>query len=594
MNTRKQAGYRQRRPSTVAPARSSLVIAAILALGSAFAQFGPTEPIKAEVNLRESPTTTRPLVVAVQFDIPDGIHVYRGEDHFFRIQDVHVQNLGAMRIEYPSTRQIPDVLADEPGATIEVFEGKVSIVIRRKLTESQSATSWAFQGTLRYQGCTETTCFPPEEVPFSFAGIVDDAAGTASAGPARDTTSAATMGPSSAGKPDDSWGGKGWFLGTILAFLAGLMLSLTPCVYPMVGITVAVIGANQASRRRTVWLTFLYVLGLSIVYALVGVVVALLGSPAAAFLRSAWVLVPIGVIFLVLGLSMFDLFTIQTPSALAGRLQQMGEGGTAAGVFVMGALSAFVVGPCVSGPLLGLITYVATTGKVVIGFLYFFALAWGMGAILFVAGSASGALPRAGMWMETVKHVLGMVLIWGAFYFTRPVVGETVFAAASLTCLFAGLGILGLLQLPQPGTGRKGLCRLVAGVAVGFLVCYLYVASTSDSGGTHGTAPTGKVDVAAEVAKGAPVILDFWAPWCTICKKIDRTVLSRADIREALAAYNMVRVDYDTNKALAKRYKVIGPPAFIFLDAGGQQDGETVVTGEKLTERLRPQPTATP
>ncbi len=564
-----------------------VLIAFVLATGlgaGAWAQLpaapGP-RPIAVEARLKQAPTATQPLIVEFAFKIAAGVHVYATADHFLKLEDKSVSGLGPATITMPATQSIPDLLADEPGAKTQVMTGEPVIIVTRPAT-APAGSPWKWEGRLGYQGCTEKSCFAPSAAPCSFSGTVGGIAVTAAPVP--------TAAPTAAGE----WGSRGLWLGVLAAFVAGLALSLTPCVYPMIGITVAVIGGRGASRGRTLYLTFLYVLGLALVYAALGIVVAKLGSGAAAFLRSAWILVPVGVIFLAMGLSMFDLFTLATPSGLASRLQQVGKQDSALGVLAMGALSAFVVGPCVTGPLIGLITFVATTGDVVTGFLYFFALALGMGAILFVAGSAAGLLPRAGGWMEAVKHAMGMVLIWAGFYFTRPLTGEVVFLAASLTCLAVGLSVIGWLRLPGETEGPAWRARLRFAVAVLVLAgASTYVvrdlkrgAAETGTGLSALSAADGRVDLAAELAHGQPVLLDFWAPWCAICKEIERTVLAEPAVKARLGAFRVVRVNYDDNPELAQRFGIIGPPAFVFLDAQGRGAGEVIVTGDALRARL--------
>jgi thiol:disulfide interchange protein DsbD len=366
----------------------------------------------------------------------------------------------------------------------------------------------------------------------------------------------------------------------LTAFGGGILLSLTPCVYPMIGITVAVIGGQNTSKGTTIRRTFAYVLGLSLVYALLGVLVASIGSSAASFFRSPWVLIPIGMIFVLLGLSMFDLFTLQTPSAVSSKVTRL-KINNVGGAFLVGGLSAFAVGPCVSGPVLGLITYVATTGNQITGFWLLFALAWGMSLILFIAGTASSALPRSGMWMERIKHTLGVVLIWAAFYFTRPVVGETGFTIASIIAVALGLQALGLLKLPEGQSGWKPMLRLGVSVLVLGIGIYIILPDKNQT-----PAPDKQIELSKVLQQEQPVILDFRAPWCTICKEIEETTLQEPAVQKALEDYHFVKVDYDSNPHLVEKFNIIGPPAFVFLNSKGEQKGDTLVTGNALKARL--------
>lgn len=578
-----------------------LLLAAALFPSGVSAQTLPrraSEPVRVEARLAQAPGPGQPqLRIEFGFDVAPGVHVYADEAHFFTLTEKTGQNLGPAVMQLPPTQAIPDLLSTDPRATVPVFAGHAVVTVVRPVTGSP----WRYEGTLRYQACSDTMCFPPKTLAFQFDGRFEQ---TATAGAAAPDTPAVLAPPPAAGSTSaaatgtSSWAGHGLLWGVLAAFGAGLALSLTPCVYPMIGITVAVIGGGGAGRGRRIWLTFWYVLGLALVYAAAGVLVALLGSQAAGFLRSAWVLVPVGVIFLLLGLSMFDVFTLATPTGLASRLQGIGKQGSVPGVLVMGALSAFVVGPCVSGPLLSLVTFVAASGEWLRGFLYFFALAWGMGAVLFLAGSASGLLPHAGPWMETVKHALGMVLVWGAVYFTRPLLGETLYHAATLTCAAAALGILGWLRLPDApaesaaaGFGARWWPRLRLALGIAMLggVSWLVLHGVAGSGGAHEPAVV-NLPVELAAAQGRPVLLDFTAPWCANCRVIERETLAKPDVQRRLAGYRFVEVDYDRNPELVQRFGIIGPPAFVFLDAQGNARGATVVTGPDLEARLNAAP----
>ncbi|MFC1582393.1 protein-disulfide reductase DsbD family protein [Planctomycetota bacterium] len=531
-------------------------------------------PVTVDIE-RIQPGPDSAVEVRLALNVGEGIHVYATAEQFFEIKEEVSQGLGALETELPPTKPF---LFDT--RIIPVFEGSRVIIKLRKPYAGRSGEPWVFKGHLQYQACSDTTCFPAATKTFEFSGTIPEGVSSAPA---------AEVVPPAAEKGEAPFYKRGLFLGILFSFLAGLGLGLTPCVYPMVGITVAIIGSGSSSRKHTMFLTAVYVLGLSLVYGLIGVIIASAGDKAHAasqFLRSAWVLVPIGIIFVGLGLSMFDLFTLQTPSSLAGRIQKAGGKlrGSVWGTFLMGALSSFVVGPCISGPLLGLIFFVIQTGEKLRGFAYFFALAWGMGIILFMAGAFSGALPKAGAWMQRVKHVLGIVLIWAAFYFTRGLIGETVYWTASIVAVALGLNALGLFGIPSGQGARKALPAAIAGILL--FGGFVYFVSSHTEAPVKPAMET--VDLEDLLAKAErPVVLDFTAPWCKICEVIEKKVLLRPDMQPQLAKFELVKVDFDNNEALRARFNIIGPPAYIFVDRNGNQIGETTVTAENLEERLR-------
>lgn len=496
----------------------------------------------------------------------EGIHVYSTKDKFFELVDEKSKGLGDMKVILPERHPFTDL----DGSEVKVFAGESRIRVRSPFNGS-TGEPYTFEGYLQYQGCSDVTCFPPAKAEFNISGTIPE--GVTASSPASGGASEIRV------KKLEPYE-RGFFWGILGFFSAGVLLSLTPCVYPMIGITIAVIGGKKASRKHTAKLTFFYVFGLSLVYAAVGVAVAANGSQAADFFRSAWVILPISVIFILLGLSMFDILVLQTPSAITNKLQSVKGKGGVWSTFLTGAVSAFVVGPCISGPVIALIIYIASTGDMVKGFFYFFALAWGMGIILFVAGMFSGALPRAGMWMERVKHLLGVVLIWAAFYFARPFIGETAFSVANIVGAMFALKAVGLMEFPEIEHKWKGLLRLLAGVALAAgIVAYLLPEKSVEQG------EAAEVDLELLLQQEKPVLLDFQAPWCTICKEIEETVLSKPEVKRALNDYMFVKVDFDSNEKLRKQFNIVGPPAFVFVNDDGTAE-KIIVTGEQLENRL--------
>lgn len=517
------------------------------------------EPVKVDIQIKTS-SDQKFLEMLIKMEIMPGVRVYSSRDKFFGIHDELVTGLGRAEIKLPAAKEHKDF----DGKKIKVFSGTNTIVVKRGYLEK--SRDFKLSGYFSFQACDDKICYQPKSIKYDFKGINSGYAG------------------GDDNRSKSPFYEKGLFLGIIASFIAGVLLSLTPCVYPMAGITVAVIGgAGVKSKKEAFLLTFVYVFGLSLVYAFTGVLVALFGSAAASFIRSAWVLVPIGIIFLLLGASMFDLFFIQTPSFLSSWIQSfsLGKKSSMPGIFFIGALSAFVVGPCISGPLLGLIGYIASTGSVLKGFAYLFFLAWGMGLVLFAAGIFSGFLPRAGVWMERIKHLIGIVLMWAAFYFVRPITGDGIFFTANIVFLALGLEETGLFRVSNI-SGKKGAIKVIAGVLI--LGCAVYY--TLNTNEFRLEKKGYKVEFSDILKSDKPVILDFTAPWCVNCKKIEKETLSRPDILKRLKRFNLVHVDFDSNPDLVKKYSIIGPPAIIFIDKHGNQEGETIVTGKEFERRL--------
>jgi thiol:disulfide interchange protein DsbD len=327
----------------------------------------------------------------------------------------------------------------------------------------------------------------PVEGPAADA-MAGGASGRAAPGAAGSTASTDLSRLGSLARSDDvglagAIAGMGWLKTAAVFLLLGVLLSLTPCVLPMIPIlSSVVVGAHAgrpASRWRGVGLAAAYVFGMSLVYTALGVAAGLSGVGLAAWLQAPWVLVLFALLLAVLALAMFDVFTLQAPAGMQTGLTNWLSrvpGGRATGAFVMGAVSALIVGPCVAAPLAGALLYISQTGDVVLGGIALFAMAWGMGVpLLIVGGSAGSVLPKAGPWMEGVKRLFGMLLLGTAWWMLIPLLSTWVQMLG-----WALLGLIGAVMLrafePLPaggGTGRmfaKGAGLLLALIAVVLLV----------------------------------------------------------------------------------------------------------------------------
>ena len=392
-----------------------------------------------------------------------------------------------------------------------------------------------------------------------------------------------------------------------LAFLIGLLLSMTPCNLPMLPILSAIIVGQGESitRRRGLLLAGLYSLGVALVYTLLGVAAALAGESLAASLQNPVVLVSFGALLLILSLSMFGVYELQLPSAVRDRLNTANSsltGGQLGGVFAMGVLSGLIVGPCVTAPLAGVLIFIARTGSVVFGGSTLFTIAIGMSVPLLLLGASAGELlPRAGAWMERIKQLFGLMLVGVAFWIMSPVLphainvivsgGLLIMAATSIGAFDALTGAAGTAARLAKGFG------LVLAV-LGALVLYqLWAApstavasdSTADSAAAQAAGP--HFDRVASVADldarlrsaGRPVMLDFYADWCVSCKEMEAQTFVDPAVRAKLAKAVLLRADVtansDDDRALLKRFHLFGPPGIILFDAQGHELESARVVG---------------
>ncbi|MFS2216505.1 protein-disulfide reductase DsbD [Telluria sp. Tellsp104] len=469
-----------------------------------------------------------------------------------------------------------------------------------------------------YQGCADAgLCYPPAEVAFA----VDPAA----PGALKPAAADAVIAPPPAHEDDSSLAqrtlqsGSAWRIG--LAFLAfGLLLSFTPCVLPMVPILSSIIvGEGNVSRSKGFILALAYSLGMALVYTALGVAAGLAGEGLAGALQKPWVLLTFGALLVLLALSMFDVYQLQLPSSLQSRLSTTSgsmSGGRFAGVFVMGALSALIVGPCVAGPLAGALLYISQTKNVWTGGWALFSMAAGMSVPLLLTGVSAGSLlPRAGAWMNHVKRVFGLLLLAVAIWMVTPVFPVTVAmllwgAFAVLCAVFlrvfepiaagAGLGrhagkTLGLVLL----TG--GLFELVGAASAGqdVLQPLAHLRGAQVAAAAEGKEQKfERIRTLAELdqvlaSSPTPVMLDFYADWCVSCKEMERFTFSEPKVEARMKQVRLLQVDVtannDEDRALMKKFGLFGPPGIILFKQGKEvPEGRVIgfMPPERFAEHL--------
>ena len=395
----------------------------------------------------------------------------------------------------------------------------------------------------RYQGCSEKgLCYAPQNKTFniSFAGISTGAAASGIVSDDDKTTSALKSG--------NLW--------LIIAgfFIAGLLLSFTPCVLPMIPILSSIIVSSQSkqaqnnfkpTRLHAFSLSLAYVFGMALSYTLAGVAAGLSGNLLSQSLQSPLVLGLTALLFVVLAFSMFGFYELKMPSALENRLLNASnklKGGEFVGVFIMGVLSALIVSPCVAAPLAGALIYIGQTHNVLLGGVGLFALAIGMGVPLLLIGASAGSLlPKAGGWMTTVRNLFGMLMLAMAAYIAWPVLPALITAPVNNL-----LGLSAKHTLP-----------------------FTRVKSVAD------------LDSAIKAAKGKTVMLDFYADWCTSCKEMEKFTFSDTKVKAALANTVLLQADVtennDNDQALLKRFGLFGPPGIIFFDKTGAELSTRVI-----------------
>ncbi|AOB34007.1 protein-disulfide reductase [Bordetella sp. H567] len=426
--------------------------------------------------------------------------------------------------------------------------------------------------------------------------------------------------------------GMGWLKTAGVFFLLGALLSLTPCVLPMIPIVSSVIvGAGRgqpATRRQGLALAAAYVLGMSLVYTALGVAAGLSGIGLAAWLQTPWVLAVFAALLAVLALAMFDVFTLQAPTRMQSGLTtwlSRVPGGRGTGAFVMGAVSALIVGPCVAAPLAGALVYISQTRDVVLGAAALFAMAWGMGVpLLIVGGSAGSLLPKAGPWMEGVKRLFGMLLLATAWWMLAPLLPAwTQMAGWALLGLVAAV-MLRAFEPLRAGGGTAGMFAKGMGLLLALLAVILLVGAASGgrdvlrplshlaandraaAAGMPGLPVAGTAGNGAELhftpvrsvaeldaalaAAGRPALLDFYADWCVSCREMEQFTFTDPAVAARMSRMLLLRADVTANnvddRALLKRFGLFGPPGILFFNADGNQRADVRVIGFQDARRF--------
>ncbi|AOW13364.1 thiol:disulfide interchange protein [Hydrogenophaga crassostreae] len=524
----------------------------------------------------------------------------------------------------PTTISISDVAlpqgepkADPTFGSVQVYHQAFDAVIKLRSSGDQKES---VELLASYQGCNEPlgVCYPPIEKTVNVSLLAASVSGPSPPEPAVNASKGATTAPSSdldtvrlLFANQSRWALVAAFFGF------GFLLAFTPCMLPMIPILTGILAGhgNKLTRRHAVGLSAVYVLAMALTYALAGVAAGLAGTLLSAYLQNAWVLGSFAVIFVVLALSMFGLYELQLPTALQTRLAIASgriKGGKVIGAFLMGVLSAVIVGPCVAAPLAGALLYIGQTHDVVLGGTALFAMAIGMGIPLMVVGATTGSLlPKAGAWTESIKRVFGVTMLATAIYLISPVipvVAQQLLWAALLIVPAMYLHALDPLPADAPGHRRLfkgiGVLALLMGAAMLLGALSGHREILQPLAGLRGTErvetrelkfdrvlSVADLDARLQNARGRTVMLDFWAEWCVSCKEMDQFTFSDPRVQARLKDTLVLRADVTANnaedQALLRRFSLFGPPGIIFFDRDGQEQTIRVIGYEPPEQFLR-------
>ncbi|MBN2894357.1 MAG: protein-disulfide reductase DsbD [Campylobacterales bacterium] len=463
---------------------------------------------------------------------------------------------------------------------------------------------------LKYQGCSEQgLCYEPLEKRFDLRVDVD-AIAQAVAAPSAPSVAAPVVAVSESDTIAQTLKeGSVWYI--LLSFLGfGLLLALTPCVFPMIPILSSVIVAQgkNITTKKAFLLSLVYVLAMAAAYTIAGVLAGLFGANLQAAFQTPWVIVLFSLIFVALSLSMFDYYQLQMPAAIQSRINSVSENkGGYVGVALMGFFSALIVGPCVAAPLAGALIYIGQTGDAVLGGMALFALSIGMGFPLLLVGTSAGRfMPKPGAWMDAIKSVFGVMLLGVSIWMISRVIPESITLFLWSFLLIGTAVNMGAFESVRSECPRcpkaitksmgiiiflYGLCLFLGGVTGAknpLNPLEKFTQTTTLSAATLLEASFAKVTSIAELdaamarAKGKKVLVDFYADWCVACKELEHNTFADPAVKAKMAEFVLIQADVTANgeseKALSKKYGVFGPPAILFFDENGAPNkGKTVI-----------------
>jgi thiol:disulfide interchange protein DsbD len=554
-------------------------------------------------------TTAIPASEAIQFEsLPSdaGLQVlFTLKDHIYLYRDKLTLTLkDGTPYKHATFTEDPKIIQDPSFGEVAVFFNSATLVI----DQTQLPTNTQ-QLTMKYQGCDEAIglCYPPTKVTLAVKSTAPESNATIKA----DSNSIADL--DNAGSIQRFLQNAGALVVIATFLLLGIGLTFTPCVLPMVPILSSVIaGHDNLTPRKGFMLSTAYVLGMAITFSLAGVLVGTLGARfnIQIYMQQPWVLSIFAGMFVILALSMFGFYEIRLPRFIQDpldKLNQNQKGGGLISVFLMGALSAIVVSPCVTAPLAGALVYISTTGDAALGGFALFALGLGMGLPLIAIGTTGASvMPKAGVWMEKVKSFFGVLLLAVALWILGRVLPEDIYIGAWIILLGTYAVILGAFE--AAASGKQRLIKGLALITFAFAIMLMFNAvigisepqtTTSHAKPTNNQAKTHKstsifksitteeqLKLLLSTGKNQEkiVMVDLYADWCIECKIMAKTLFGDEQVKSKLAPFESIKLDItefnDFHKSYLEENGIFGPPALLFYGKDGAIIKDAQILGE--------------
>lgn len=591
----------------------SLLCASILLLCFQSLQAGAA-PLPANAAFQLTATVKNQQTLNLHWDIAKGYHLYR-ERFCFRLKAPYTLHLESAKFPPTQGQKVTAI------GGYAVFNGNLNV----SLPLPKNVTAKPVTLFIGFQGCSDKNfCYPPmiKKVSLNLAQI-----GSSTQGETVNIPLGQSMGANNTSSPEKTTAETNTglpqllpqllpqrhLLFNLLAFFGfGLLLSLTPCVLPMIPVLSSIIlgSRKNLSSKKAFTLSLLYVLSMACTYAVAGIFAASLGQTLQSALQNPWIIGAFSVVFILLAFSLFDLYQLQIPAKWQAALSQVSgrqKSGSYIGVIVMGVLATLILSPCVTPPLVAVLTYIGQTGDRLLGGLALFVLALGMGVPLLLIGTSYGSIvPKTGPWMQRIKMLFGFLLIALAIWMLGRIVSSHINLLLWAIFFLLSTPYFGLFSRATNGWGQlrqgMGLCLGLAGtlLLVGFaqgnetLLTPLRNINTITAVSAHQnnalsfkvihTLPEWKPALQTGTTEKKITLLDFYADWCVSCQAMDASTFKNPQVIAALRHFNLVRADISlqnpATKALMQHFQVFAPPTLVFFDSTGKEIKTTRLVGE--------------
>jgi thiol:disulfide interchange protein DsbD len=548
-----------------------------------YAQFGQQSDIVkiVLVNTQDKVHPNSKLKIALKANVEDGWHINSNkpnEDYLIKTTVISKnEKFPFAKIAFPEARNVTLSFSDKP---VSVFEGDFVIGLLINIDKSLSPGNYKIPIQLKYQACNNQSCMPPTSVTDTIQiSVVGSNAVINQINKNElknlDLSEASLSSVKDGNKIASTLESSGLFLSLLFMFFGGLALNLTPCVYPLIPITVGYFGGQSEGRTGKLFLLgILYVLGMALTYSVIGVVTSLSGAVFGTLLQNKFVIIGIALLFIILSLSQFGVYEFKLPDSLVAKAGGAKSG--AFGAFFMGLTMGIVAAPCIGPFVIGLVTYVAAKGDPFYGFMMFFTMALGLGFPYLILALFSGKikrLPRAGDWMEGVKHIFGFLLLAMALYFVNPLLPKSInnYTLPSFG-IFAACFLLIFDKKANNIKGFRFFKIALSGIVIALSV-YALIPEKKESPNWQSFSQS---KYEQSLNKNEKMIIDFYADWCIPCKELDALTFADKRVVETSKRFTSYKVDMtqtlsDETEKLRNKFNIVGMPTVLIINSRGKE-----------------------